>query len=152
MTSKILCCPFCGGNVDPAGWLRGDGVRGPECEDCGATASSMDVWNKRAAPEAPRQEPVAWGAWRKSLDRFHCIECNVDYMQRTYGKDSEDMGVDFELVPLYRHPVPLSPDHSGGVAGVVLPERECEDCFQNDQSEQAIGFNRALDKVKELNQ
>ena len=78
-----------------------------------------------AAPEAPRQsEPVAWGAWRKSLNRFHYIECNVDYMQRTYGKASEDMGIDFELVPLYRHPAPLSPDHSGGGAGMVLPERE----------------------------
>ncbi|MNS87112.1 hypothetical protein D3C72_1210420 [compost metagenome] len=38
------------------------------------------------------------------------------------------------------------------LVAVVLPERECEDCFQNDQSEQAIGFNRAIDKVKELNQ
>jgi len=47
---------------------------------------------------------------------------------------------------------PLSPDHSGGAGVVVLPERECEDCFQNDQSEQAVGFNRAIDKVKELNQ
>ena len=64
---------------------------------------------------------MAWGAWRKSLNRFHYIECNVDYMQRTYGKASEDMGIDFELVPLYRHPVPLSPDHSGGGAGMVLP-------------------------------
>lgn len=46
--------------------------------------------------------------------------------------------------PLYTsQPVPVS---------VVLPERECEDCFQNEQSEQAIGFNRAIDRFKELNQ
>jgi len=50
----------------------------------------------------------------------------------------------FEVRTLYTsQPAPVS---------VVLPERECEDCFQNDQSEQAIGFNRAIDKVKELNQ
>lgn len=87
-----------------------------------AYKAQEDICKILAAPEAPRQEPVAWGAWRKSLNRFHYIDCNVDYMQRTYGKGAEDMGIDFELVPLYRHPAPLSPDHSGGGAGVVLPE------------------------------
>jgi tRNA(Ile2) C34 agmatinyltransferase TiaS len=40
-------CPLCGGNVDPKGWLDGQGNRGPECEDCGATARSMEIWNSR---------------------------------------------------------------------------------------------------------
>ncbi|MCG8907317.1 hypothetical protein [Pseudomonas sp. DP-17] len=60
-------CPFCGGEVDPTGWLRGDGVRGPECDGCGATAPSMEVWEQRAAlaqpspaPELERPEVVAW--------------------------------------------------------------------------------------------
>lgn len=44
----VPACPFCGGEVDPTGWLRGDGVRGPECNDCGATAPSMEVWQRRA--------------------------------------------------------------------------------------------------------
>lgn len=44
-------CPFCGGTVDPQGWLRGDGKRGPECNDCGATAPSMEAWNKRVPQE-----------------------------------------------------------------------------------------------------
>jgi hypothetical protein len=50
---KHSACPFCGGEVDPTGWLRGDGVRGPECDDCGATAPSMEVWEQRAALAQP---------------------------------------------------------------------------------------------------
>lgn len=46
----VLPCPFCGSHaVDPAGWLDGDGRRGPECESCGATASSLAEWNMRQA-------------------------------------------------------------------------------------------------------
>ncbi|WP_229997979.1 hypothetical protein [Pseudomonas aeruginosa] len=46
-------CPFCGGEVDPTGWLRGDGTRGPECNYCGATARSMEAWQTRAALAQP---------------------------------------------------------------------------------------------------
>lgn len=46
-------CPFCGGKCDPEGWLRGDGVRGPECEDCGATAASIEEWNTRKTNQTP---------------------------------------------------------------------------------------------------
>lgn len=58
-------CPFCGGAVDPEGWLRGDGVRGPECDDCGATAISMEVWRQRV-PTAPTaaEELEAVLRWR----------------------------------------------------------------------------------------
>lgn len=50
-----LPCPFCGGTVDPEGWLSaeedpatGDALRrGPECNDCGATARTMADWNRR---------------------------------------------------------------------------------------------------------
>ncbi|EPJ5080650.1 hypothetical protein P3415_006110 [Pseudomonas aeruginosa] len=51
-------CPFCGGEVDPTGWLRGDGTRGPECNDCGATARSMEAWQTRTVPTG--QAPQAW--------------------------------------------------------------------------------------------
>lgn len=45
-------CPFCGGEVDPMGWMGYESdsttVRtGPECDSCGATAPSMTVWNTR---------------------------------------------------------------------------------------------------------
>ncbi|WP_235200912.1 hypothetical protein [Pseudomonas aeruginosa] len=46
-------CPFCGGEVDPTGWLRGDGTRGPECNYCGATARSMEAWQTRTALAQP---------------------------------------------------------------------------------------------------
>ncbi len=45
-------CPFCGGRVDPVGWLRNDGVRGPECDDCGATAPSLEAWNRRVTTDS----------------------------------------------------------------------------------------------------
>ena len=138
-------------------WLRG-GFDPAYCTDAQDCLKEMDA--VMAATEAPRQsEPVAWGAWRKSLNRFHYIECNVDYMQRTYGKDAEDMGIDFELVPLYRHAVPLSPDHSGGGAGMVLPERRSPkhywDRFGKMTAIALVSseeWNACLDKVKELNQ
>lgn len=54
---KHSACPFCGGEVDPTGWLRGEGVRGPECDGCGATAPSMEVWEQRAALAQPSPAP-----------------------------------------------------------------------------------------------
>ncbi|HCF5915432.1 TPA: hypothetical protein NIH48_004877 [Pseudomonas aeruginosa] len=51
-------CPFCGGEVDPTGWLRGDGARGPECNYCGATARSMEAWQTRTALTQPEGGPV----------------------------------------------------------------------------------------------
>lgn len=47
--NDALPCPFCGGEVDPEGWLGGDGTRGPECDVCGATACDMASWNRRAS-------------------------------------------------------------------------------------------------------
>ncbi len=52
-----LPCPFCGGDVDPNGWLNSNGERGPECETCGATAPSLQRWNIRLPASAP--EPPA---------------------------------------------------------------------------------------------
>lgn len=57
-----LPCPFCGGEVDPEGWLGGDGRRGPECNDCGATADSMEAWNRRA--------PMAARGWKPTEAQF----------------------------------------------------------------------------------
>jgi hypothetical protein len=56
MSDVAKPCPFCGGKVDPEGWAQESGFpdppgvieRGPECEDCGATARTMEAWNRRA--------------------------------------------------------------------------------------------------------
>ena len=49
---RVKPCPFCGGRCDPKGWLNGDGVRGPECEGCGATAVDVYAWNFRVWPNS----------------------------------------------------------------------------------------------------
>ncbi|WP_288080329.1 hypothetical protein [Pseudomonas sp.] len=53
---ELEACPFCGGACDPRGWVNVDGEMGPECEDCGATAPCIEVWNRRAALA---QQPAA---------------------------------------------------------------------------------------------
>ncbi len=60
--SAALPCPFCGGEVDPAGWLghssAGVVTRGPECDGCGATTETIEAWNRRE----PSNELVAANA------------------------------------------------------------------------------------------
>ena len=51
----LLPCPFCKSvDIDPKGWLAGDGSFGPQCMTCGATAESKEKWNTR-----PRLPPIA---------------------------------------------------------------------------------------------
>lgn len=51
---KLSACPFCGSaEVDPEGWAshnpETDERRvGPACDDCGASAESVEAWNRRA--------------------------------------------------------------------------------------------------------
>lgn len=49
--SELKPCPFCGGEADPAGWMRGDGKTGPACDNCGGACESIEMWNTRAAPQ-----------------------------------------------------------------------------------------------------
>src|SRR5690554_95679 len=45
-------CPFCGSSdIDRHGWYDGQGLQGPECMGCGATARGADAWNRRTLPE-----------------------------------------------------------------------------------------------------
>lgn len=49
----LLPCPFCKStDVDPRGWLRGDGVSGPACSNCGGSAETVELWNAATAQEA----------------------------------------------------------------------------------------------------
>lgn len=50
---KPAACPFCGDEeVDPMGWMDGRGSSGPQCTQCGATAESVEAWNRRAPQPA----------------------------------------------------------------------------------------------------
>lgn len=49
-TTKLLPCPFCGPNdIDPEGWVSTDSA-GPACNDCSASAQSVEAWSRRAPP------------------------------------------------------------------------------------------------------
>lgn len=52
MTIDIKPCPFCDSkSIDPEGWASTD-RKGPACDDCGATADTVSLWNTR--PEDDR--------------------------------------------------------------------------------------------------
>ena len=51
MTSELKPCPFCGGKADPEGWSSID-RKGPACDDCYASADTIERWNTRATPSA----------------------------------------------------------------------------------------------------
>ncbi len=55
-----LPCPFCGGEVDVSGWRSSNGNSGPECNECGATASNLSDWNKRTAQPVSEPKPVGY--------------------------------------------------------------------------------------------
>ncbi|WP_171965815.1 hypothetical protein [Cronobacter sakazakii] len=86
-----LPCPFCGGRCDPNGWMGSydDGVPmcGPECEDCGATANSIEEWNRRSTALAGKAVvPEGWKLvpielTKEMLKQIHpfaeatCLDC-----------------------------------------------------------------------------
>lgn len=46
--SELLPCPFCASTrIDAEGWMCNDGRKGPACDDCGASAESVETWNSR---------------------------------------------------------------------------------------------------------
>lgn len=61
---SMLPCPFCGSrSIDPTGVATRTGhgpdapiTYSPFCNDCSATAESVEQWNKRSAPKAERRQ------------------------------------------------------------------------------------------------
>ncbi|MFG6159682.1 hypothetical protein ACGTNG_12820 [Halomonas sp. 1390] len=57
--SEPIHCPFCGSSdVDKHGWYDGQGQQGPECMGCGATAPSIEAWNRRHTPKGWQTVPA----------------------------------------------------------------------------------------------
>lgn len=49
MEEELRPCPFCGSDdIDAKGWKGNDGSVGPCCNNCNATADSIEIWNTRA--------------------------------------------------------------------------------------------------------
>jgi hypothetical protein len=119
-----------------------------------------------AAPEAPRQsDELDSSAERNAMQRQRDSalselkrECDdTDEALRLLGFDPEEVRTDGGSLNLSKlRAAPLSPDHSGGGAGMVLPDRR-EPVVTGAISdftkfEEARGWNACLDKVKEMNQ
>lgn len=50
--NELKKCPFCNSDdVDCDGWRSNDGRVGPACNNCGATAETIEIWNTRTADE-----------------------------------------------------------------------------------------------------
>ena len=147
------------------------------------TVSSM-IQTVLEVPEAPRQEPMAWAndqqllLCSKSPREDQPNNPMVHNLPRNIAGSA--MKTDYCNTPLYA--APLSPDHSGGGAGMVLQERwEFEKWVRTDWPDAPLRYVRdalpeddprfgeycdehlqrawvgwqaraALDKVKELNQ
>ncbi|AIR90479.1 hypothetical protein [Pseudomonas cremoricolorata] len=86
-------CPFCGGKVDPEGWLNGAGQRGPECEGCGATAPSLALWNAAQSAKQHQVQPIA------------VVDEGDDglFVELIYGDDGNPLRRGDKL---YNHPAP----------------------------------------------
>lgn len=152
MTSKIdlvqVLNAYDYANNHPHKYLRGT------TNWCAAVAHSL---NEQAASEAPRQELVAWEVYWAD---------NGEYYFTTRKKERSGKLIadpDFKVVPLYA--APLSPDHSGGGAGMVLTDDQILEAMRehiyaadggyvfDTAKDDVIAAGRALlDKFKELNQ
>ena len=70
-------CPFCGGKADPEGWASMDCDRvirtGPACDDCGASADSVEQWNTRALTPLPDDVAAALAELEGSLSRQEVV-------------------------------------------------------------------------------
>jgi len=62
--ADLLPCPFCGStNIDPEGWVAqnpdgSDRQTGPACDDCVASAQSVEQWNTRALKSLLLAQPT----------------------------------------------------------------------------------------------
>lgn len=86
VTSEVQLsrCPFCGStNLDAAAWMSDADVNntGPGCDDCGATARSVELWNTRYTPEF--DEAACRQAWENLYHKVRA-EAPYDVFRRIY--------------------------------------------------------------------
>jgi len=82
-------CPFCGSdNVDPIGWKNGEGETGPSCNDCGATADSVEEWNTRPTEDLLRVE------LKDSEAKYDYL---VSLLEKRFPKSGQDYKVEAVL-------------------------------------------------------
>ena len=99
MNETLEPCPFCGStNTDPKEWMAGDGSQGPGCENCGATARSVEEWNA-AGRRAARLAALELSAWDVHEAISDALDSPEDANERTIRRVLDEMG---ELLPAHR--------------------------------------------------
>ena len=80
-TIALKPCPFCNSaNIDAEGWMScepdgSDKRTGPACDDCGASAASIDQWNTRAQSDVRATEPKSEPAGQDIAEEIaHCVK------------------------------------------------------------------------------
>ena len=144
--------------------------------------NDFEVWQARAllaAPEAPRQEPVTMDG-KTTIREYAANALPENWPMDEWTKGYEECKRRIHAMFMQPINAPLSPDHSGGGAGVVLPKPDIwripvsgnwfygtkEQC-EREYAEYTADFTAedfdedgphkpeplaCLDKVKELNQ
>ncbi len=75
----LIPCPFCGSvDIDKDGVLSNDGTTSPQCMNCGATADSIKLWNKRInKPIINKKESVLLSLFLEECEEiFNKHRCN----------------------------------------------------------------------------
>ena len=81
MSKELKNCPFCGStDIDPEGWMNGEGKKGPVCNNCGASADSIDWWNTRASVNKDKL-PAKHCEWVKQegTDHWWNTGCSLEF-------------------------------------------------------------------------
>ena len=66
---KLKPCPFCGGSdIDPTFWATIK-TTGPGCNDCSATADSIETWNHRPSNQTMEDREI----WQRAMDMLNEI-------------------------------------------------------------------------------
>lgn len=103
----LLPCPFCGSkNVSADGWSSCDGITGPACDDCGASAGSVRLsteeniaaWNTRTEQPSPQQTMGGKSAFEQAIDGYIAENIDPGSMPKAGTSGAERLNYNIEAI------------------------------------------------------